>query len=77
MPEKVEVEVFIMMDAEGYVAVAGDKDGVRLAFTTDIGRPTLPVRITKHIALMTPPAVQNGPTVEIPDEAAEMETEAA
>jgi hypothetical protein len=68
MTEKKEFELFIIMDADGDLAVDGDESVAKDLFDENIGGSG-PRRIVKLKVLMSPPAVEEGPEVDIPDSA--------
>jgi hypothetical protein len=68
MNEKVSIEIWIVMDADGDFAVDGDESVAKDLFDENIGGSG-PRRIVKLKVLMSPPAVEDGPTVDIPDSA--------
>lgn len=72
MTEKIEIEVWIIMDEDGDYAVGGDRDEAIENFDNNIGGSG-PRRVVKRTMLMTPPAVEEGPEIDIPDNAGEIE----
>jgi hypothetical protein len=68
MNEKVSIEIWIVMDADGDFAVDGDEGVAKDLFDENIGGSG-PRRIVKLKVLMSPPAVEDGPEVDIPDSA--------
>lgn len=68
MTEKKEIEIFIVMDSDGDYAASADPDGAVEAFAAAIGGHAVR-RMVKIKVCMSPPAIEDGPTMEIPDAA--------
>jgi hypothetical protein len=72
MSDKVKVEVFIVMDTGGDVAVGLDSDHATERFDEEVGGSGQR-RIVKLTVWMAPPdEVEEGPEVDVPDNAGKM-----
>lgn len=72
MPEKINIEVWVVMDEDGYYAVGCDRDEAIENFENQIGGGG-PRRVVKRVMRMAPPVVEEGPEIDIPDNAGEIE----
>ena len=75
MTEKTEIEVWIVMDADADYAVGGTEDEAKEIFEDQVGGSG-PRRIVKLKVRMAPPAVEEGPEIDIPDSAGTTQIEA-
>jgi hypothetical protein len=78
MTEKSRVPIYIVMDASGYYGIGAGEQEALGDYVCDYGLPDGPMATAKVTVLMAPPAVVEGPTIDIPDSAvASIEAEAA
>ena len=76
MIRKIEIEIVVVMDADGDYVVGVDQDQAQEMFDNDIGGNG-PRRVIKLKVLMAPPKYEEGPTVNVPDTAGIIEAAAA
>lgn len=71
MSEPTTAEIYLVMDPDGDYAVGVDFDEATANYNEMYGSPG-PLRIVRLTARMTPPCVEDGPAVDVPDAAGDV-----
>jgi hypothetical protein len=73
MTEKSRVPIYIVMDANSYYGIGASEETALGDYVRDYGLPSGPMATVNVTVLMAPPAVVEGPTIDIPDSAGTVE----